>query len=215
MLALQYIGVMASLILLLCRTYGVETINLFVVTIPVVFSFTVVPAITLPMLFFFESRGRTELLFVYVLLFPFWCPLTLAAANIEGVIDIGYGVVFMTMYLAFAVNCLAAVVGVCMAGNDMDEGVPLLAFAFGFGIPISLPTFLVMPIVISETFDPESDVTALFQDVFSPLYIDIIILCAFSLLSICIKELQIKKVSKLIREIAKAANPVYICSEHC
>jgi len=214
MLALQYLGIMTSIILLICRVSGADSISLFVITIPVGFAFTIVPAITIPLLFLFGSKGRIELLFIYSLLFPFWCPIMFLAAFLEGIIDIDPHMIFLTMYLAFAINGFLVVIGVCMAGNDVDEGVILLAGGFAFGIPVSVPTFLIMPIIIACTYDPESDVDATYMDAFSPLYIDTIIACGISLLAHCVDGLKMKEFSKLIRTAAKSANLVNLIAEH-
>jgi len=215
MLVLQYIGIVASLILLLCRTSGMEEINLFEITIPVAFSFTIIPAITVPALFLFGSKGRVELLFVYSLLFPFWLPVMLISAFLDGIVDLDLHLAFFTMYLAFGINALLVVIGVCMAGNDVDEGVILLAGGFAFGIPVSVPTFLIMPIIIACTYDPEADVDSTYMDAFAPLYIDCIIACGISILSHCVDEFKLKNFAKLVRLAAKSANLVYLIGNKC
>jgi len=212
MLLLQYVGVIGSLVLLLLRTFGIDSIYLFMVSIPVSFAFTFVPAIMLPALFWFRQKGRFELLGVYTLLFPFWGPLMLASAQIDGIMEIDTTVMFIPMFVAFAVNVCLFFWVICAEKADKDNAMALLGCVFVFGIPVTIPTYLVMPILIGLRLNPEEDTEDyLLQNLFAPLYIDIIIGCAISFFSY-LKSIKATDVSEVIKPLVQISSPCWVCN---
>jgi len=213
-LILQYVGVMLSLLLLIIRLFGVDSISLFFISVPVSFSFLVVPAITLPVLFRFCTKGRYELLFLYTLLFPFWGPLMMVGATIDGIVDIDPIVVFLPMYLGFLAFCLYFILGFCLANANAEIGKFIIGFTLAAGVVFAAPTFFVMPFLISGNFDPEYPFgNVKFVNVFSPIYIDIIIAAGASLVFHCIEDLTLKEVAATVRYLGKIFSPCQLVAD--
>jgi len=205
MLTLQYLGIMASLALTIMLTYDIQGITLFHISIPVCFSFTVIPALTMPGLFWFNTKGRHELLFIYTIMFPFWGPLMMAAAHIDCIVEIDTLVMFLPMYLAFVINILLGAMNVVCIGVNNDKCCHSLLCAFVFGVAISIPTYLVMPLLFASIISEEPATN--FTSAFSPVYIDIIFALAISILSLFVKYFTLKYTSRICRLGAKVVQP--------
>jgi len=213
MITLQYLCIMCSLVLLYMAAGGSETVLLFHVTIPACIAFTVIPAITLPVLFFFGNKGRYELTFVYTILFPLWGPLMMGSASFNEILDVSTDIIFLPMYLAFAFSGAYAICSFCLAIFDYPRRRYMLSLAFGFGIVVSIPTYLVMPLLLATLLDYESSPSTTFMNGFAPLYIDLIILFVVSVISLFVDELKIDTFSSVIRNFAKSLSPCRVVKD--
>jgi len=209
-LIVQYLGIMASLIMfLLYLEDAFSQSNLLYAAIPAFCSF-VIPLFIAILVFIRECPDCEQtnlnnfnsafgMLVTYIFLLPFWINIMLILAKVSGLNDISWTLVHIPTYIFCAVNLVVVSIiffMTCFENYDKDN-IEYFGFSLFLGamleLIIAIPNYVLMPLFLTLGADYSSSssadsVSSSFTAVlcFIPIYLDIALAVCLSVISPCI-----------------------------